>query len=95
MGVERGVLHHNLFGHADTEGGEVPDSTQAALNHSVSNLLGYFDRHSQYPNLYLALRQTLFKLVRRVDGNAIHACTYQKGIDIKSRHNLQTKLRQA
>ena len=92
MSVKRSILHYNILRYPDTERSKIPNSLNATGNHCISNALCNFNGNSQHPYMHIVLLHFLYKFIRMKNRNAIQAGSYQSGIHIKSRYNLETEM---
>ena len=73
MGIERGILHHNVFGHPDTERRKVPYRFDTSSHHFIGNFLSDGNRNSQYSDIHPIRPHTCFELISMINRNPINA----------------------
>ena len=91
MSIQRCVLHHDMFGHPDTERSKVPHCLDAPSHHLVGYLLRYGNRYCQHTDIYEVNLHTCFKLIGMINRNAVDFDAHQVGIDIECSHYLQAE----
>src|SRR5574344_2914219 len=95
MGIEGCILNHNILGHSDSEGREVPHSLDSAGNHFVGYVLCNRDWYRQDSDVHLKLFHLLFERIGMINGNTVDDLSYQPGVDIKGGNDFKAELFQS
>ena len=94
MGIHRGILHHDIFRHTDTERGKVPYSFDATRYHGIRNALGYLDRYSQHTDVHIIFAHLLLEFTGMEDRYSVQCSAYQFRGHIKCCYNFQPEVLQ-
>ena len=92
MGIHRGILHHDIFRHTDTERGKVPQSLDSSRDNQFGHFLRLVDRdgnHSDRRSVFLLLGR---KIIHVVDRYPVNLGSGQFPTDIEASNNLQSVL---